>query len=142
MKKTIFILLLSCVTAVGMAQHHCQPGCPGHHDHGSAPHHEMHQAAPSSPEQLMMVLQVLDNQSFDDKKLEIAKLSVCLGHFFVQDMVQMASRFSFDDKRKEFFIFAYPYCLDRENYYLLKDAFTFRSNFDEVMEAVLPGYSR
>jgi len=130
---------------VGMAQHHHgEPGGRGHHKdhHGPAPRQEVRYVEPSSPEQLAMVLRVIDDQSFDDKKLEIAKLSVCLGHFFVRDMVQMASRFSFDDKRKEFFIFAYRYCMDPENYYNIRDVFSFRSNFDEVMEATHPGYKR
>lgn len=144
MKRTLFIVMLSLVTAVSMAQppHHDHHGHgPGHHDK-HAPHPEVRYVERSTPEQLAMVLRVMDGQSFDDKKLEVAKLSVTLGHFCVHDMVQMASRFSFDDKRKEFFIYAYPYCVDRENYFLIKDAMSFRSNFDDVMETVMPGYRR
>ena len=89
-----------------------------------------------------MSLRTLESQSFDDKKLEIAKLCVTLASFEVRDLAQMASKFSFDDNRKAFLIYAYQTCCDRENYYLLRDAFSFRSNFDEMMETILPGYKR
>ena len=146
MKKTLFVLMLSLVTMFGMAQGH--PGGPKGHDkgHGRGPAkefpHEMRQAPCATPEQMQLVLKVLNNQSFDDKKLEIGKLCVVLGHFCTRDLALIAEQFSFDDNRKQFLIDAYPYCVDPENYYSLKEVFQFRSNFDEMMEKTHPGYSR
>ena len=51
-------------------------------------------------------LNTLQNLSFDDKKLDIAKLCVVLGHFCVDDLARLAQVFSFDDNRLTFLIFA------------------------------------
>lgn len=87
-------------------------------------------------------MQVLENQSFDDKKLEVARLCVTLGHFCVDDLARMAAVFSFDDNRTKFLIYAYDFCQDQQNYYMLRDVFSFRSSFDTMMETVMPGYRR
>jgi len=87
-----------------------------------------------------MAMQILKHQSFDDKKLEIAKLCVVLGHFCVDDLARMAGTFSFDENRLTFLTFAYAYCEDPQNYYDLRDVFSFRSNFDTLMDNVHPGH--
>ena len=96
----------------------------------------------ASAEQMHMVMRVLDNQSFDDKRLEVAELCVVLGEFCVDDLARMAEKFSFDDNRLKFLQIAYPYCVDPENYYYLRRTFTFDSNFDKLMETVQPGFRR
>ena len=101
-----------------------------------ARHH--HRQPCAEPEQMEMVMQTLKKQSFDDGKLEIAKLCVCLGTFCVRDLERMAEVFSFDDNRLEFLKFAYHYCTDRENYPMLRDSFTFSSNFDKLLDYIYP----
>ena len=83
-------------------------------------------------------MEVLGGQSFDDKKLEIAKLCVTIGYFCTADMAQMAKVFSFDDRRLEFLKYAYAYCLDKENYPMLRDSFSFQSNFDALLDYIYP----
>ena len=138
MKKFLFVSLLSLTTVMGVAQHH--------HDyrgHGERPERGgRHIIECATPEQLRMTLNVLENQSFDDKKLEIANLCVVLGHFCTEDLARIAQKFSFDDNRKKFLIFAYPYCQDPQNYYYLRDVFDFDSNFDDMMKTVMPGFHR
>ena len=134
MKKLFFILLLALSTMTAGAQHR--------HDH-HAPHgrgNERHRIECATHEQMSMVMHTLSQQSFDDKKLEIAKLCVVLGHFCVDDLARMAGTFSFDEKRLAFLIFAYDYCEDPQNYFALRDAFSFRSNFDTLMDNVHPGH--
>ena len=87
-----------------------------------------------------MAMHVMSQQSFDDKKLEIAKLCVVLGHFCVDDLARLAGTFSFDDSRLTFLIFAYDYCENPQDYYALRDVFTFRSNFDTLMDTVHHGH--
>lgn len=81
-----------------------------------------------------MSLQAIKNQSFDDKKLEIAQLCVTLGRFCTNDLERMARTFSFDENRKKFLSYAYYYCTDPQNYYTLRDVFEFRTNFDDMMD--------
>ena len=132
MKKLFFILLLALSTVSAGAQHR--------HDH-NAPRdrgHERHRIECATREQMNMAMHVMSQQSFDDKKLEIAKLCVVLGHFCVEDLARLAGAFSFDDSRLTFLIFAYDYCENPQDYYALRDVFTFRSNFDTLMDTVHP----
>ena len=135
-----FGLILGCLVLVaGMtwAQH----GRGGHgQDRGRGHHRTEYRCA--TPEQMHMVMRVLDNQSFDDKRLEVAQLCVVLGEFCVDDLARMAGVFSFDENRLKFLIFAYDYCEDPQNYFALRDVFSFRSNFDTLMDTVYPGYRR
>ena len=136
MKRTLLIVLLAMTGMLGFAQHH-----PEHHGDRSPRGHRPHIEC-ATHEQIHMTLHVIGEQSFDDKKLEIAKLCVTLGHFCVDDLARMATLFSFDDSRLSFLQYAYPYCQDPQNYYSLRDVFSFKSNFDTLMESVRPGHRR
>ena len=136
MKRVFLIALMALVTMSGMAQR------PHHGDHGERGHGGRRYIECATPQQMSMTMQVLEQQAFDDKKLEIAKLCVTLGHFCTSDLAKMAAKFSFDDNRLAFLRYAYDYCEDPENYFALRDVFTFRSNFDSLMESVMPGYER
>ena len=136
MKKLFFILVLALSAVTVGAQHH--------HDHQppQGRPHDRHHIECATHEQMNMAMQVLNQQSFDDKKLEIAKLCVVLGHFCVDDLARMAKVFSFDENRLTFLIFAYDYCEDPQNYYALRDTFSFRSNFDTLMDTVQRPHGR
>ena len=148
MTKKVLILFVAGMMAVGMmaqpphhqnkyhheaqrveSQHHPGRG----HDHGP-----VHPIPCATPEQLSMTLQVVGNQSFDDKKLEIAKLAVTLGHFCTDDLAQVAQLFSFDDNRLAFLLYAHAYCEDPQNYPSLHDVFSFQSNYDELIRTLYP----
>ena len=137
MKKSILIVLMAAMSVAGMAQHH--PEYHGDRGHGHGGHHYIECA---THEQMQMTLKVMGDQSFDDKKLEIAKLCVTLGRFCTDDLARMAALFSFDDNRLKFLQYAYPYCQDPQNYYSLRESFSFKSNFDTMMESLHPGYKR
>ena len=134
MKKLFFILLLALSTVTAGAQHRHDHNGP--HDRGP----ERHRIECATREQMNMALHVMSQQSFDDKKLEIGKLCVVLGHFCVEDLARLAGTFSFDDSRLTFLIFAYDYCENPQDYYALRDVFTFRSNFDTLMDTVHHGH--
>ena len=139
--KKLFIFLAAAMVAVGMM---AQP--PHRHEtgrgHGHGPGHnhgsERHIVC-ASHDQLSMTLQVVGNQSFDDKKLEIAKLAVTLGHFCTDDLARVAQLFSFDDNRLTFLLYAHTYCEDPQNYPLLRDVFAFQSNYDKLMQTLYLG---
>ena len=140
MKKYFFLLAALMIALSGMAQrHHDGHGGPGGRGDRGRGHARIECA---TGEQLHMSLHVLEQQSFDDKKLEIAQLCVTLGHFCVDDLARIAAVFTFDENRLKFLIYAYDFCEDREYYYALRDVFSFRSNFDTLMDTVMPGYRR
>ena len=142
MKRLLSILIL----ALAMISVNAQPPRPheGHtygkrSEHGQHDHHQPprgHYIECATPEQMDIAFHTLEGLSFDEKKLEIAKLCVVLGRFCVDDLTRLAQVFSFDDNRLTFLIFAYDYCPDPQNYYALRDVFAFRSNFDTLMDAV------
>ena len=126
MKRYVFVALMSLLMVAAVAQpprHHHRPRC-------------------ASPEQMQLVMKTLEKQSFDDNRLEIAELCVSLGQFCVGDLERMAKVFSFDDKRLEFLKFAYDYCTDPENYPMLRDSFTFSSNYDKLIDYIYPHHKR
>lgn len=122
MKRYVFLAIFALAMVVAVAQ---------------PPRHHRHRPCATS-EQMHMVMKTLEKQSFDDNRLEIAELCVTLGQFCVSDLERMCKVFSFDDKRLEFLRFAYSYCTDPENYPMLRDAFTFSSNYDKLMDYIYP----
>lgn len=155
MKKYAF-LLMACLASLGVvAQHHGSTPPPQsthydqHHDphhHHNDPHH--HQPTPppaprvANDEQVRWALQVLNKQSYDDKRMEVARLCVVLCPFPVRDLSRMASCFTMEDRKVDFLKFAYRYCPDPENYYRLRDVLRYRSDYDKLMESVDPHYRR
>lgn len=156
MKKYVF-LLMACLASFGvMAQHHHsnpQPTPPPqtqydqhHHDHHHDQHHQ--QTPPPAPapvrvanaEQVQMALQIIEKQSYDDKRMEVAKLCVVLCPFPVKDLARMANRFTMEDRKVDFLKFAHKYCPDKQNYYQLRDVLRYRSDYDKLMESVDPNY--
>lgn len=122
-----------------------QPGQPGHH--GSQPGHHQPTPPPPAPvvanaEQLQWALQVIQKQSYDDKRMEIAKLCVVLCPFQVRDLARMADCFTMEDRKVDFLIFAHHYCPDKENYPMLRGTLRYQSDYDKLMERVYPGYRR
>lgn len=134
-------LIILCIAALMSATMMAQPPRHHHHEHGPGPGHS-HASRPvlcASPDQLSMTIQVLGNQSFDDKKLEIAKLAVTLGHFCTDDLARIAALFSFDDSRLAFLLYAYDYCEDPQHYPSLRDVFSFQSNYDKLRDTLRLG---
>lgn len=151
MKKYLFIVLI-CLTSVGvMAQHHHQDN--HHHDHYTEQHHDSHHhdqhhgehhPAPApvqyaTVEQVNFAVQMVEKQSYDDKRMEVAKLCVVLCPFTVRDLARMANCFTMEDNKVKFLIFAHHYCPDRENYYMFRDVLRYRSDYDRLMNTVEPG---
>lgn len=130
--------------------HHGDAHYSDHHHHGDPhyndPHHH-HQTPPPAPrvandEQVRWALQVLNKQSYDDKRMEVARLCVVLCPFPVRDLSRMADCFTMEDRKVDFLKFAYRYCPDPENYYRLRDVLRYRSDYDKLMESVDPHYRR
>jgi len=138
--RKFFILCVSAMMAIGMM---AQP--PRHHEperghgHGHGRGHATHQVYCATSEQLSMTLHVVGQQPFDEKKLDVAKLAVTLGHFCTDDLARIARLFTFDEGRLAFLLYAHAYCEDPENYPSLYGVFTFRTNYDELIRTLYPG---
>jgi hypothetical protein len=78
----------------------------------------------------------LNNISFDSNKLDFAKFAVRQNGITVAQLRQALTRFSFDSNRLNLAQFAYQFTIDRHNYFMLQDAFTFQSNFRKLMDSI------
>ncbi len=106
--------------------------------HRKAPHrHEHVCVVPAyTPEEISEITSTLKNLNFDDNRMPVAKLFVKVRPVTVNGLESMAKQFSFDDKKVNFLVFAYDYCIDKENYSRLRKVFNFSSNSDKFLNAL------
>ena len=111
-------------------------------------HHAQPTPAPApapvvaNAEQSQWAMQILRKQTYDDKRMEVAKLCVVLCPFPVRDLKLMIREFTMEDNKVKFLEFAHRYCPDKENYYLFRDDLRYRSDYDKLMDSVQPGHRR
>ena len=94
----------------------------------------------ASPEQVRLIVETVRNESFDDKRYNIAILCVKLIGIPTDGLRNIAREFSFDDNRLKFLKDAYYFCPDRERYWELKDCFSFSTNGDELLRFIKDKY--
>lgn len=81
----------------------------------------------------------IKDKSFSDTQLTQAKQitrSKCLSSAQVAEIVKDV--FGFEETRLEYAKFAYPYCSDPQNYYLVNDSFSFSSSIEDLEKAIHP----
>lgn len=88
----------------------------------------------ATKEQMDDMVAYMKKLSFDDEKLEAAKLCVRLCPVPTMGIGRLAKQFSFDKNRKAFLKYAYGYCPDPESYYMLRDLFSFKSDADKLFK--------
>jgi len=92
---------------------------PGRHHYGRA----------VSELEMQTIMNNLRRQSFNSDRLHMAQVIVqSKGAFTTGQLRRIMSVFSFDRYRLQFAKFAYPYAIDRANYYLLSNELSFSSN--------------
>ena len=79
---------------------------------------------------------MIQRESFDDTRLAIAKQVVASNRMTVNQIAQIARLFSFESNKLEFAKFAYPYCIEKNKYYLLYDVFDHDSSKQELNEYI------
>lgn len=72
------------------------------------------------------------SSSFDDTRLSTAKQIVSANCMSAAQIASMISVFSFESSRLDFAKYAYPFCVDKNNYYKINNAFTFESSRSEL----------
>lgn len=79
----------------------------------------------------------MDNESFADNKMKLAKQALVSRYISVEQIKQLAPQFSHESDLLEFIEMAYPRTLDKENFYTLNEILTFSSSknkLNEIME--------
>lgn len=78
----------------------------------------------------------LKNESIDGNRLTMAKSFVKSNTLSADQIAQITKQLSFDSNRLDFAKYAYDYCYDKSNYFLLKDAFSFSSNYNSLLKHI------
>lgn len=87
---------------------------------------------PMSPADFESAKESIKSKGFDESRLTIAKQIIgtnCLLSSQVKDLMKLMS---FEETKLDLAKFAWPYTLDRGNYYKLNDAFSFESSIEEL----------
>lgn len=71
-------------------------------------------------------------ETFDSKRLEIAKNIVKNNWVSSKQIASICRLFTYDSNRVEFAKFAYPSCIDKGMYFLLDATFTYSSSREEL----------
>ncbi|WP_162126075.1 DUF4476 domain-containing protein [Flavobacterium phycosphaerae] len=78
----------------------------------------------------------IKKQSFEETQLKTAKQVVAANCLSVDQIMQIANTFNFEDNKLEFAKFAYDYCIEPRNYFKLNGIFSFSSNVDALSDYV------
>lgn len=70
----------------------------------------------------------------DNNKLRSAKSFVKQNYLSSEQIAGIAKELNFDKNRLEFAKYAYTYCVNKGNYFLLKDVFSFNSNYNTLLK--------
>lgn len=89
-----------------------------------------------TPGNFNAALATIKKQSFEDTRLKTAKQVITVNCLNVDQIMQIANTFSFEDNKLEFAKFAYDYCIEPRNYFKLNGIFNFSSNVDELSDYV------
>ncbi|MCH2198967.1 MAG: DUF4476 domain-containing protein [Flavobacteriales bacterium] len=91
-------------------------------------------AAPMGNGEMDELKRSIEDKSFEDSKLTIAKQVTKAKCFTARQIKEIMMLFSFEDTKLEYAKFAYDHCFDQDNYYVVNDAFGFEMTIDELNE--------
>lgn len=81
-------------------------------------------------------LATIKKQSFEDTRLKTAKQVITANCLNVDQIIQIANTFNFEENKLEFSKYAYDYCIEPKNYFKLNGIFSFSTNVDELSDYV------
>lgn len=81
-------------------------------------------------------MSTIKQQSFEDTRLKTAKQVITANCLNVDQIIQIANTFNFEDNKLDFAKYAYDYCIEPRNYFKLNGIFKFSSNVDELSDYV------
>ena len=79
---------------------------------------------------------LINDESFDSSKLSLAEQVVSMNPMSASQILGICKLFSFESNKLEFAKYAYEFCVDRNKYFLLNEAFTYESSKRELSEFI------
>jgi Ni/Co efflux regulator RcnB len=104
-------------------------------DHRRDDHRREHvKLFPLQDEKFAIITDKVKDASFKDCKLALIEVS-CIDNYFVcRQVLSLLKLFTFDDDKLEVLKIMSPYILDKENYEMLSEHFTFDKNKKSAMD--------
>ena len=81
-------------------------------------------------------LTTIKNQNFEETRLKTAKQIISANCLNVDQIIQIANTFNFEDNKLDFAKYAFDFCSEPRNYFKLNNIFNFSSNVDELSDYV------
>ena len=89
-----------------------------------------------NPKDYQAAYDMIEDESFDSSKLSLAKQVITVNPMSSSQILGICKLFSFESNKLEFAKYAYEFCVDRNKYFLLNDAFTYESSKRELNEYI------
>jgi hypothetical protein len=89
-----------------------------------------------TPANFNAALATIKSQNFEDTQLKTAKQVITANCLNVDQIIQIANTFNFEDNKLEFAKYAYDFCIEPRNYFKLNGIFSFSSNVDALSDYV------
>lgn len=105
----------------------------GHHTNGKNNHNNYNTNKNKYFNQFVLQLK---GESFDNNRLKTAKNYVLQNNLSADQIREIAVLFNFDNNRLEWTKAAYANCYDKGNYFLLKNTFSFESNYTKLVDYI------
>jgi hypothetical protein len=78
------------------------------------------------------IIKLIKKEGFEKGRLSIAKQVTASNPMCVQQIIDICKLFGFESSKLDFAKYAYPYCTQKENYYLLYETFNFSRTKKEL----------
>lgn len=85
----------------------------------------------------MSLISVINSSSFESSKIQIAKQAINTNYFKAQQVRQLLNLFTFESSKLEIAKLAYVKTIDKNNFFLVNDAFTFESSIEELNQFIV-----
>ncbi len=89
-------------------------------------------ASPMSKDSFATAKNNISGKSFEDSKLTVAKQIAKSNCLTAQQISEILKVFGFEDSRLDFAKYAYDYCYNQNEYYLINESFQFESTIEEL----------
>jgi len=86
--------------------------------------------------QFMQLKNSIESKSFESSKLQMAKQALNANYFSSAQAADLMSVFSFESTRLDFAKYAYAKVIDKQNYYLVNNAFSFESSIQDLNQYI------
>jgi hypothetical protein len=87
-----------------------------------------------SESRFLLLIEQIRKASFESSKESVAKQGLKLNKITCAQLLRILNEFSFESTKLQFAKDAYKSVVDRNNYFMINDAFTFQSSKDEMKE--------